>query len=117
MQVDYAVELGSDDETLEFPWAAPGGEPRYYDLKRHPELLRYIAEAARFPELADFLAVVNSRTSPIATAKCDAWASNEINPEEEIFGVPWKFGSYVDFLFTDPGARFSFEVHETLLKK
>ncbi len=31
------VELGADDETLELPWAADDGGPRYYDLKRQPE--------------------------------------------------------------------------------
>jgi hypothetical protein len=117
MQVDFAVELGPDDETLEFPWAAPDGGPLYHDLKRHPEALSLMEEAARFPELREFLVVVNSPTSPFETAKCDAWGTEEINPEEEIFGVPWKFGSYVDFVFTDPPTRHSFEDHEKLLKK
>lgn len=117
MEVDFAVELGPDDETLEFPWTAPNGGPRYYDLKRQPEALTHIAEAARFPELGEFLAAINSPLSPLETAKCDAWATTEINLEEAIFNAPWKFGSYVDFVFTDPSARFSFAEHEELLKK
>ncbi len=52
----------------------------------------------------------------LESAKCDAWSSTELNPEEEIFGVPWKFGSYVDLLISDPTIRFSFEKHETFLK-
>jgi hypothetical protein len=117
MQVDFAVELGPDDETLEFPWAAPDGGPRYHDLKRRPEALSLVEEAARFPELREFLAAVNSPTSLFETAKCDAWGTEEINPEEEIFGATWKFGSYVDFVFADPPNRHSFEDHEKLLRK
>src|SRR6266481_5235640 len=117
MQVDFAVELGADDETLEFPWAAPGNGPRYHDLKRHPETLKLVEEATSFAELKEFLIVVNSATSLLETAKCDVWSTTEINPEEEIFGAPWKFGSYVDLVFTDSSTRCSFEAHENLLEK
>ena len=87
MEADFAVELGADDETLELPWAADDGGPRYYDLKRQPELLLNIEEASRVPELGEFLAAMNSPASILETAKCDAWSSTEINPEEEIFGA------------------------------
>jgi hypothetical protein len=117
MQADYAVELGRDDETLEFPWAAPDGSSRYLDLKHHPEKIDEIDEAARVPELGEFLILANDPASALETAKCDAWASSEIHPEEEIFGLPWKFGSYMDLLFTDSAARFSFEQHESFLKR
>jgi hypothetical protein len=117
MQADYLVELGRDDETLEFPWAGPEGGPRYYDLKRCPENLTQIEEAVRFPELREFLARVNAPGGALETAKCDAWASNEMNPEEEIFGAPWKFGSYVDLISSDESSRYSFDDHERLLKK
>lgn len=117
MQADYSVELGREDETLEFPWASPDGGRRYHDLKRHPEAIVEIQEAARFPELREFLTTVNASSSPFETAKCDAWSSAEINPEEEIFGQPSKFGSYVDLLFNDAAARFSFEEHESFVKR
>jgi hypothetical protein len=117
MQVDYAVELGCDDETLEFPWAAPDGGPRYLDVKRDPGALDHIEEAKTNAALHDFLAAVNRPQSELESAKCDAWSSNELQPEEEIFGSPWKFGSYVDLLFANSADRFSFEVHERLLKK
>ena len=45
MQADFAVELGAADETLEMPWAAEEGGPRYYDVKRHPELLVKVARS------------------------------------------------------------------------
>lgn len=117
MQVDFAVELGRDDETLDFPWAAPAGGPRYYDLKRSPDLLEQIEEATRFAELRDFLMSVNSPSSILESAKCDTWSTSAINPEEEIFNLPWKFASYVDLLFSNQTARFSLEQHETLLKQ
>lgn len=116
MQADYSVELGREDETLEFPWASPDGGPRYHDLKRHPEAIAEIEEAVRFPELGEFLPTINAAAGSLETAKCDAWMSREINPEEEIFGQPCKFGSYVDLLFTDTAIRFSFEAHERFVK-
>jgi len=112
VQADFAVELGKADETLEMPWAGGADGPQYYDLKRHPELLRRVEETLRFRELGDFLAAVNSNANAIETAKCDVWASTEINPEEEVFGEPCKFGSYVDILFSDEELRFSFPEHE-----
>ena len=117
MQADFAVELGADDETLEMPWAAEEGGPRYYDLKRHPELLSNLEEAVRAPELGEFLSKVNSLRSPLETAKCDVWSSTEINPEEEIFEATHKFGSYVDLFFSDEPKRFSFPRHEQLAKR
>jgi hypothetical protein len=117
MQTDYAVELGCDDETLEMPWAAPDGSFRYYDLKREPQMLDHIEEAVRIGELREFLLAVNAQISILESAKCDAWSTNEIHPEEEIFGEPWKFGSYVDLLFTNSAARFSFGDHESFLKR
>lgn len=119
MEADFAVELGADDETLELPWAATDndGGPRYYDLKRQPELLRSIEEAIRVPELGEFLAVMNSPAGVLETAKCDAWWSTEINPEEEIFGAGYKFCSYVDILFSQETLRYSFADHEQFAKR
>jgi hypothetical protein len=114
VQADFAVELGRDDETLEMPWAAEEGGPRYYNLKRQPELLLNIDEAQRAQELAEFLTVVNAAAGILETAKCDLWSSTEINPEEEIFGASQKFGSYVDLLFSNASSRFSFPQHEQL---
>lgn len=115
MEADFAVELGADDETLELPWAAnenDDGGPRYYDLKRQPELLLHVEEASRVPELGEFLAAMNSPSGVLETAKCDTWSSTEMNPEEEIFGAACKSGSYVDFLFSDETSRCSFEENE-----
>lgn len=117
MQADFGVELGAEDETLELPWAAGDGGPRYFDLKRQPELLFEVEEAQRVPVLREFLAATNSPGGFLETAKCDAWSSTEITPEEEIFGAACKFGSYIDLLFSDPGLRFDFAEHEKLAKQ
>jgi hypothetical protein len=114
VEADFAVELGADDDTLQFPWAAEESGLRYYDLKRQPGLLPEIQEAREVQELAEFLAVVNSPASIVESAKCDVWASDEINPEEEIFGAACKFGSYVDLLFSQKESRFSFLLQEQL---
>jgi hypothetical protein len=117
VEADFAVELGADDETLELPWAAADGGPRYYDLKRQPELLRSVEEASHVPELGEFLAVMNSPAGILETAKCDAWSTTEINPEEEIFGAAHKFCSYVDILFSQDTLRYSFADHEQFAKQ
>ncbi len=114
MQVDYSVELGRDDPALELPWSSEDAALRYLDLKQHPELLHEIPEASAFPELSAFLFRINMPEFPLQTAKCDAWHSREILPEEEIYGAECKFISYVDLVFTDRDARLSFEKHEEL---
>jgi hypothetical protein len=117
VQADFAVELGADDETLDLPWAAADGGPRYYNLKRQPELLIEVEEARRVPELGEFLAAINSSAGILETAKCDAWSSTELNPEEEIFGAACKFCCYVDFLFAREALRFSFAENEQLARR
>src|SRR5579864_9058579 len=112
MQVEYDVELGREDPALELPWSSDDGFVRYYDLKRHPELMLQIAEAAAFPELGAFLSRINALGFPLQTAKCDIWYSQEISAEEEIFGAACKLVSYVDLVFRADEARVSFEQHE-----
>jgi hypothetical protein len=116
MQADFSIELGRDDHALEVPWASPDGTQRYLNLKRQPELLLNVLEAADNRELAEFLVAVNAAHSPLETAKCDTWLSSEIHPEEEVFGAPWKFGAYVDVLFSDITKRALLELHEELVR-
>jgi hypothetical protein len=116
MQAEYSVELGREDPALELPWQSEDGASRYYDLKRNPELVLEIPEAARLSELSAFLSRVNAREFPLQSAKCDAWYSQEISAEEEIFGEAGKFVSYVDLVFTGDEPRLSLERHEALAK-
>jgi hypothetical protein len=115
MHADFSVELGRDDAALELPWSSADPAMRFYDLKKHPEWLQQIPEAMAWPELGAFLARINAAGFPLATAKCDAWASSEVTPEEEIFGDR-KFVSYIDLVFEDAAARCSFEKHEAFAK-
>src|SRR5215472_11192822 len=116
MHADYAIELAAEDATLDLPWAAPDGGPSYIDLKRHPQLISRLKEAVGIPELAEFLLSVNASTSPLESAKCDAWSSSEMDLEEEIFAAAWKYGSYVDLLFRGE-EKFSFAVYEKLVNR
>jgi len=113
MLAEWTVELADDDARLEIPWSTEDGSSRYLDLKRQPELLLEIPEACTYSELAEFLNWANSPESPFESAKCDAWASREIDVEDEVFGEPCKFGSYVDLLFVDKdrGSQFSKNEH------
>jgi nucleoside diphosphate kinase len=116
MHADFSVELGREDPALELPWSSPDKHVRYYDLKHHPELVQQIPEAVAHPELGSFLSRINAAGFPLATAKCDAWSSREVAPEEEIFGDR-KFVSYIDLVFVNEADRCSFEKHESLAKE
>jgi len=115
MHADFSVELGRDDAALELPWSSTDPAVRYHDLKTHPELLQQIPEAMAYPELGAFLARINAAGFPLATAKCDAWQSRGVTPEEEIFGDR-KFVSYIDLVFEGAAERCSFEKHEAFAK-
>ena len=112
MQAEVSVELGAQDDSLEIPWASPGGDVRYYDLRRRPELLLNVTETHHNRELGEFLASINSEHSILETAKCDTWLSNEMTEEESIYGASWKFCSYIDLIFNELGPRLSRERHE-----
>ena len=94
MQADFSIECGADDECLEIPWASEDGSLSYRDLKRNPEFIEHLTEVQKYPELGEFLHAINSIESVFQTAKCDAWFTSEITPEEEIFEAAGKFGSY-----------------------
>lgn len=117
MDADFSIELGRDDAVLDFPWTDPEGKLAYVDIKRHPELLSQIKEAERFPELSEFLRLLNSPRSAVETAKCDAWDTTELTAEEEIYDASHKFASYIDVVFSavdGPAApdRRSLSAHE-----
>ena len=116
VQADFSIECGADDECLEIPWASEDGLLSYFDLKRNPDLIQHLTEVQRYPELEEFLRSSNSAESPFQTAKCDAWLTSEIAPEEEILEASEKFGSYVDLVFASSNARLSFAAHESAVK-
>ncbi|MGC1787238.1 MAG: hypothetical protein WA718_10915 [Terriglobales bacterium] len=101
MDADFSIELGREDPVLDFPWQDPAGKLAYVDLKRSPELLARIEEAVKFPELGEFLRMLNSSCSLVETAKCDAWSTSDLTPEEEIYNASHKFAGYVDVVFSE----------------
>jgi hypothetical protein len=105
MDADFSIELAREDPVLDLPWQDPAGKLAYVDLKRHPELMARIEEAEKFPELGEFLRVMNSARSMVETAKCDAWATTELGPEEEVYDASHKFVSYVDVVFSNIDVR------------
>src|SRR5258708_7370470 len=122
MDADFALELGREDRVLDFPWKDPAGKLAYVDLKRRPELMAEIEEAEKFPELGEFLRVMNSQRSMVETAKCDAWATTELSPEEEVYDASHKFVSYVDVVFSNTdlhqsSLRESLPAHEQFVRK
>ena len=117
MDADFSVELGSEDPVLDFPWTDASGKLAYFDLKRHPELLAQVKEAQELPELTEFLRGVNSARSAVESAKCDAWATTELTPEEDIFEASHKVASYVDLVLSHTDQRQSFPEHERFAKR
>lgn len=117
MQADYSVELGANDPALEMPWRSDDGSIRYFNLKASPDLVLNLPEARKHPELSAFLSRMNAPDFFLETAKCDAWFSTELAPEEEIFGAACKFASYVDLIFSGDSTRFSLEKHEALARE
>jgi hypothetical protein len=122
MDADYSVELGANDDVLDFPWSAPEHNLRYYNLKNQPDLLLYISEASEYQELGRYLAAVNSPASALLTAKCDVWTDEELGEAEAIYDANTKLACYVDHLFagdseTTEDARFKFERHERFAQR
>jgi hypothetical protein len=116
MLTEWNVELAAEDPRLEIPWRSNDGSLRYLDLKHQPELLLEVPEACASSHIGAFLDWANSAASPLETAKCDLWFTNEITAEEEIFGEPFKFGSYIDLVFASEDF-FSFSKHEAFVQK
>jgi hypothetical protein len=117
MDAGFSIELGREDPVLDFPWTDPAGKLAYVDAKRCPELIASIEEAEEFPELGEFLRVMNSPRSMVETAKCDAWATTELSAEEDVYDATHKFASYVDVVFSEIDVRQSFSLHEQFARK
>ena len=116
MLAEWNVELAAGDPTLDIPWSSEDGRLRFFDLKRQPELLLNLQEAFDNEELGQFLATINSAHSMFETCKCDTWTSNELSEQEQSFGGGWKFGSYVDLIFSAEENRYLLGAHEQLAR-
>jgi hypothetical protein len=124
MEADWAVAMGADDPIVVVPWAASAeeGNCRFIDLRGNPHLVDSIAETRASAPLRDALLLLNSPGSPVWTAKCDLWRTDDESRD------PWEMdaeprdtafcsGSYIDLLARDRAFGSSFERQEEWLRR
>jgi hypothetical protein len=128
MEADWTVALAVGDPVIIVPWAASGDDIRkcrFVDLRPGTHLIDEIEEARSKPPLRSALLLLNADTSPLWTAKCDAWTSSveegaepfdayemDAEPGDTAFGA----GSYVDLLARDVSFLASFERQERWIR-
>jgi hypothetical protein len=128
MEADWAVELAGGDPVITVPWAASSDDIRqcrFVDLRQGTHLIDEIEEARSKPPLRSALLLLNAATSPLWTAKCDAWTSSvdegaePFDPYEmgaESGDTAFGDGSYVDLLARDVSFLASFERQERWIR-
>jgi hypothetical protein len=124
MEADWTVALAAGDPVVTVPWAASGDDLRkcrFVDLRLGQELIDEIEEARSKPSLRSALLLLNAVSSPLWTAKCDAWTSSVEDGDEpfdpyemaaESGEIAFGAGSYVDLLARDVTFLASFERQE-----
>jgi hypothetical protein len=127
MEADWTVALAPGDPVITVPWAAldDGRTCKFVDLRLGAHLVNEIEEARSQPALRSALLLLNAATSPLWTAKCDAWTSSvdegaepfdpyEMNaePGDVAFGA----GSYIDLLPRDASFLAGFERQERWIR-
>jgi hypothetical protein len=128
MEADWTVALAPGDPVITVPWAAPGDDIRtcrFVDLRLGAHRVEEIEEARSQPALRSALLVLNADTSPLWTAKCDAWTSSAddgadlFDPYEmdaEASEVAFGAGSYIDLLPRDVSFLADFERQERWIR-
>jgi hypothetical protein len=128
MEADWTVALAAGDPVITVPWATSGDDIRkcrFVDLRQGAHLVDEIEEARSKPPLRSALLLLNAATSPLWTAKCDAWTSSvdegaePFDPYEmaaESGDTAFGAGSYVDLLARDVSFLASFERHERWIR-
>jgi hypothetical protein len=128
MEADWTVALAAGDPVITVPWASSGDsirQCRFIDLRQGPHRIEEIDEARSKPPLRSALLLLNAATSPLWTAKCDAWTSSveegaepfdayemAAEPGDTAFGA----GSYIDLLARDVSFLASFERQERWIR-
>ena len=95
MEADWEVEMGGEAPAIDAHWAG------FVDLRRAPERVSQLAEAADFPALAVALARLNAPPSPVWTSKCDVWHPEAIDPDEMDASIDtgnFALACYIDLL-------------------
>jgi hypothetical protein len=128
MEADWTVALAPGDPVITVPWAAPSDDIhicRFVDLRLDPHMVDEIEEARSKPALRTALLLLNAATSPLWTAKCDAWTSSvdegaepfdpyemDAKSGDTAFGA----GSYIDLLPRDVSFLAGFERQERWIR-
>jgi hypothetical protein len=128
MEADWTVALTAGDPVITVPWAASGDDIRkcrFVDLRLGTHLIDEIEEARSNPPLRSALLLLNAATSPLWTAKCDAWTSSVDEGAEpfdayemgaESGEIAFGAGSYVDLLARDLSCLANFERQERWIR-
>jgi hypothetical protein len=128
MEADWTVALAAGDPVVTVPWAASGDDIRtcrFVDLRLGAHLIDEIEEARAKPPLRSALLLLNAATSPLWTAKCDAWTSSvdegavPFDPYEmaaDAGDVAFGAGSYIDLLPRDVSFLTGFERQERWIR-
>jgi len=129
MLATWSAECGADDPVLVVPWSVPGsqhdpGGLHFVDLRNNPYDLDQIAEAEAHPALMQALRALNASRSPVFTAKCDAWAMDAAELENQQLELshsavetPAGFTSYIDLIWRDRPLFVSFHQQEQRLHR
>ena len=113
MRIEITQELDAADPSLEIPWAGScRSDLQYVDLKRHPKRIAKLPECRKFPPLSAVLRRINGARSGLRTAKCDAWTTRNLSPDERLdFNLPCKAGSYIDVVLDGLRSRTRLDTH------
>lgn len=119
MEVDWEVEVGGGAPVIDALW------PGFIDLRRSPERLAEIVEAAASPALSGLLRALNGPASPLWTAKCDLWLPENADLKiDQLAGLgtaavraePLALACYVDILPCDGKVFSQWEQAEALCR-
>ena len=117
MDSDWTVACGAEDPEVVIPWAGKDPSLHFVDLRRSPEAILEIAEAAEYPCVAAALRRWNQPGTWLFTAKCDVWSyPAKLFDAEDLPEFEYARGSYIDLLCADAAAFASFEACERQLR-
>jgi hypothetical protein len=121
METDWSVAAGADDPVIEARWSDAASGLTWVDLRVDGETQRSriaaLPEAARSPEMARALALLNAPRGVLMTTKCDRWQMNEAERAElaDALDAPvlaCGYGSYIDVLMAHAVPMADFLLHE-----
>ena len=76
MEADWEVEIGGQAPIIDACWEG------FADLRHSQKKIALLPEVREFPALANALALLNSASSPVWTAKCDVWRPPHVDVDE-----------------------------------